>query len=220
MSEEYWIPISFNNEETEIKLEWAITACHEVHLYTIDTLNSYFLFHAENYLYSAFRRELNLFLKGDLPFPAKFNLLEKAQRYSLVRAAEKSFPYFNENKKFKKEKFIPVKPLTIEQYNEIQIPTRQVWHKYMVLNDLITTVYGTINLEEGWANIIDDQAEAKGIPFNTFPFMAHSITILWSERETKLKFNLHDAHTKFGKKAKQETKKFGLVLTPTGENQE
>lgn len=200
MTNKFWIPITFSNQETEEKIEAAINACLTVHHWTLAVLNDYFVSHAEPYLYRHFRIQLNEYLnlqKDWLP----------AQRYSLIRAAEKTFPYFSENKKFKGKKFIRVKPINSLDYNEIQIETRQVWKKYLALNGLITTAYGTIFLSDEWADILEEQVAGKSIDFELIPYLWHSVTIYRDIKgESKLRFNLHEIHTKFGRRAEKEVK--------------
>jgi hypothetical protein len=200
MTDDFWIPIDFS-EDTNVRLYNAVMACHLVHTYTLENLNSYFLFHAENYLLQNFRKELVIFLKE-----RKENL--PAQYYSLVRAAEKTFPYFSENKKFnKKGKFLDVKPIPSVDYKDIQIETRLVWRKYLALNNLITTTYGSIHLDEkNWSDIVAEQAAGKGIDFDAVPFYWHSIVVRVDGDNSTLRFNLHEPYSKFGKRAKKEMK--------------
>lgn len=198
MTNDFWIPISFGSEETEEKIVRAITSCWQIHVFTLETLNDYFIDHAEPYLYRNFRKELNLFLRD-----AEENF--HAQRYSLVRAAEKTFPYFSENKKFKGKKFIQVKPIPAENYREITVPTRQVWKKYLALNGLITTVYGTIFLADCWIEVLESQALKNKISFDMIPYLWHSVTIHLSQERQEIKFNLHDQFSKFGKVVKNRT---------------
>lgn len=206
MTDRHWIPISFSDAATPQALEAAINACHRVHIFTVETLNNYFIDHAEMYPYYNFRRELNLFLRDEMPFTHGYELLQAAQRYSLVRAAEKTFPYFNENKKIKRNKFVPVEPIHWDAYNEIQIEARKVWRKYLALDSLITTTYGSIFLEGDWVEVLTEQAAEQGAVFEMTPFLMHSVTVFFSGEETRLRFNLHHVDTKFGKSAKREMK--------------
>lgn len=189
--DDFWIPVSFNGRTHE-NLSLAITSCHRVHTITVIRLNNHFSAHAEVYKYNQFREEFYHILKEEnLP----------AQRYSLINAAEKTFPYFNQNKKIKKGKFIPVDPLPREDFHEIQFETRQVWKKYLVLNSLITTAYGNIDLDESWVNVIGEQAEEREIAFESIPLLWHSVTLFLSDEEQKIKFNLHKPDSRFGKEA-------------------
>lgn len=213
MSNDFWIPVSFNSELTEQKFAKAIDTCHLVHIFTVDALNNYFLALAEKYPYTLFRKELMVFIKEQ-------KLVQHAQRYSLIRAAEKSFPYFSARCKLNSNsKFVKVNPQTADQYNEIQFLSRQVWYKYMALNSLITTAYGTISLEDEWPQILTDQAESQGIPFKTIPFLAHSATLSLNGDKAKIKFNLHSLNSKFGKRARQEMRQEIKKLYMEGEGQ-
>lgn len=195
---DYWIPITYS-EDTAERLKAAIAACYQVHLYTLEQLNTYFLFHAENYRLGAFRHELAVYLKK--------NKLD-AQHYSLTKAAEQTFPYFTENKKINGDgKFVFVEPVAPENYQNIQIEPRQVWQKYLALNSLITTCYGTIQLDEQrWPEIVGEQAAAKNIEFSAVPFYWHSVVIHVDDAEPLLRFNLHEPNSKFGKRARKEMK--------------
>lgn len=199
---DYWIPITYSDSTGE-KLEKAIAACHRVHVFTLKTLNDYFIDHAENYLLKGLRRELAIYLRNH-----KETLV--AQHYSLTKAAEQTFPYFSENKKINnKGKFIAVKPIPVEKYKNIQIETRQVWRKFLALNSLITTAYGTIYFEATeWPEIVADQAAEKGIRFDTVPFLWHSVVIHVASGESKLHFNLHEPDSKFGKRSMKEKKQY------------
>lgn len=199
---DYWIPISYD-EETAEKLRLAVAACHRVHVFTLKTLNNYFIAHAENLLLGDFRRELATFLRSDKKVSA-------AQHYSLMKAAEKTFPYYTENKKINDQgKFIAVKPIPIKKYKNIYIETRQVWRKYLALNSLITTAHGTIYLNEHeWPQIVANQAAEKGVGFDTVPFLWHSAIIHLDSVEPKLRFNLHEPDSKFGKRAKKAMKQY------------
>lgn len=196
----FWIPITLG-DQTEEKIQTAIAACHQVHVFTVQTLNDYFFDHAEMYFYGNFRRELNLYVLRE-------NLSRQAQRYSLTRASEKTFPYFNAHKKFEGDKFVAVKPLTRKDYNEIQLQSRQVWRKYMALDSLITTAYGTVFLDESWVEVVQAQCRQREIEFEIVPFLMHSATISLSSEEQRIQFHLHDPHTKFGKLARKEMKKY------------
>lgn len=199
---DYWIPISYN-ETTAENLKTAVETCHSVHLFTLKTLNDYFIHHTENLLLGDFRAQLAKFFRDN-------KKVSMAQHYSLTKAAEKTFPYFSENKKINKNgKFIAVRPIPLEKYHEIQIEKRQVWRKYLALNSLITTTYGTIYLDvEKWPEIIAEQAAEKGIPFDTVPFLWHSVVIHVDSEDSKLRFNLHEPDSKFGKRAKKGMRQF------------
>jgi hypothetical protein len=195
----FWIKVDFHNEETEEKVLAGIAACYRVHSYTIETLNDYFIDHLENYRYHFFRRELGIFI-------LKENLTQYAPRYSLVRAAEKSFPLFNEQKHFKNRKFVPVKPIPLEEYNEIQFENRKIWRKYLALNNLITTTFGSIFLSQNWIEVVERQVEVLGISMNSVPFLMHSVTLMRQQESWAIRFNLHDPDSKFGKLARKEMK--------------
>jgi hypothetical protein len=191
MNNEFWIAAEFASDETEQKFKVAINACYTIHLFTLKKLNNYFLEHAELYHYAKFRGELNRFIlenKKILP----------AQRYSLQKAAEMTFPYFNKNKKFSEGVFVPVVPLAAAEYHTIQIQTRQIWERYLALNSLITTVYGTVYLSDQWTEILQRQAAQARIDFEAIPLLWHSIT-LTTEVGPKLKFNLHPLDSKFNR---------------------
>lgn len=198
---DYWIPIEMD-ENTQIRLEKALSSCYQVHLFTLKALNDNFMDHAENLLLGDFRKKLAKFLKIN-----KQSLI--AQQYSLWRAAEKTFPYFTENKKINSDgKFIAVLPIDYAYYKEIQIEKRQVWQKYLALNSLITTSYGTIYLDkEKWPEILISQAAEKNVPFDMSPFLWHSVLIRIGS-EPQLRFNLHNPDSKFGRKAKKAMKQY------------
>ena len=187
------------SEETEENLEKGLKACYRVHIFTLQTLNDYFLKNLESLRLGDFRIELAHFLKDN-----KSDLM--AQHYSMTKAAEKTFPYFTENKKINKNgKFIAVKPIPVENYRDIQIEARQVWRKYLALNSLITTSHGTVYLEENkWPEIIANQAAEKGIGFDAIPFYWHSVVIRLKAGEPMLRFNLHEPDSKFGIRSKKE----------------
>jgi len=197
---DHWIPITYTDNTTE-KLEKAIAACHKVHVYTLKTLNNYFIAHTENLLLREFR-------KGFAEFLPSVRKGAVAQHYTLTKAAEKTFPYFSENKKINKNgKFITVKPIPVKEYRDIQIETRQVWQKYLALNSLITTTYGTIYLEKDeWPEIVENQAAEKGIEFDIVPFLWHSVVIHVEPGAAKLRFNLHEPHSKFGRRSMKKMK--------------
>lgn len=199
---DHWIPINYD-EDVAQRLDAALYSCYRVHTFTLKELNHYFIAHAENLLLGDFRRQLAEFLRR-----GKESLA--AQHYTLTKAAEKTFPYFTENKKINGEgKFIAVEPIPVENYIDIQIETRQVWRKYLALNSLITTAYGTIYLDEKeWPEIVANQAAEKGIGFDTVPFLWHSILIRVVAGEPMLKFNLHEPDSKFGKRGTKEMKQY------------
>lgn len=197
---DFWIPITYE-EETAQKLTAAVAACRRVHVFTLQTLNEYFIDHADNLLLGNFRHELATFLsrnKKRLP----------AQHYSLTKAAEQTFPYYTENKKINDQgKFIAVKAIPPKKYKNIQIETRQVWRKYLALNSLITTTHGTVFLDEQqWTQIMANQAAEKKIGFDTVPFLWHSVVIHVDPVAPKLRFNLHEPDTKFGRRSKKAMK--------------
>lgn len=199
----FWIPVSFGSEDTLENFKNALSACHSVHTYTLQALNDYFISHAEPYPYVNFRIELMLFLsKNRMQLPA--------QRYSLIRASEKTFPYFTENKKIKKGKFVPVDPIERENYCEMQIESRHIWRKYLALNGLITTGYGSIFLTDDWTDILSEQAAEKGIAFDTVPYLWHSILLHFEEGRNEIRFNLHEPDSVFGKMARKEMRKDGV----------
>lgn len=196
---DYWIPINVD-QDVQVLLEKAVTACYRAHVFTLDALNNFFIKNTEHLLVRDFKADFALFLsthRGEL----------RAQQYSLWRASEKTFPYFRENKKINKNgKFFPVKPIDPNDYKEIQIEKREVWQKYLALNSLITTSYGTIFLdEEKWPEIMVMQALDKKVSFDMVPFLWHSVTVRMGS-EPKLRFNLHDLDSRFGKKAKKAIK--------------
>jgi len=197
---DFWIPITYD-ETAAKKLEKAVIACHKVHVYTLKTLNEYFITHTENLLLREFR-------KGFAEFLPSVRKGAVAQHYTLTKAAEKTFPYFSENKKINKNgKFITVKPIPAKEYRDIQIESRQVWHKYLALNSLITTTYGTIHLEKDeWPEILASQAAEKGIGFDFVPLLWHSIVIHLESGNDKLRFNLHEPNSKYGKRSIREMK--------------
>lgn len=199
---DHWIPITYSDETAE-KLEKAVAACYSVHLYTLKTLNDYFIAYAENLLLGEFR-------KGFAKWLRESKKISVTQHYTLTKAAEKTFPYFSENKKINNQgKFVTVKPIPVKKYHDIQIETRKVWHKYLALNSLITTAYGTIYLDEHqWPEIAASQAAEKGIGFDMVPFLWHSVVIHVDSEDSKLRFNLHDPNSKFGKKSKKEMKQY------------
>lgn len=195
--EKHWIPINYD-DNTRLRLVSAVRACHRVHAYTVETLNDYFIDHAESYPLSSFRYELALFLSDH-----KDSLT--AQHYALTKAAEKSFPYFTENKKINGDgKFIPVKPILLQDYSDIQIESRRIWRKYLALNDLITTAYGTLYLDNAtWMQTVEAQATEKNVTFEAVPFLWHSVTVRVDLEEPKLRFNLHEPDSKFSKLQQQ-----------------
>lgn len=196
---EHWIPIYFKSEDVSARFEEAIDACQWVHAYTVETMNEYFISHAEPYPFTNFRIELAVILQRE-----KEQL--HAQRYSLVRAAEKTFPYWNENKKIKRKKFVPVEPIPKEKYSDIWIETRQVWKKYLALYQMITTAYGSVYLDESWTEIVREQLAEKKSVFTALPFLAHSVTIRRGEI-WQIRFNLHNPKSVYGKIAKKEMQK-------------
>lgn len=198
---DFWIPITYDASTGE-RLEHALADCYKAHVYTLKTLNNYFIAHTENLLLREFRRGFASWLRDNKKGSV-------AQHYSISRAAEKTFPYFSENKKINnKGKFIAVKPIPVEKYKEIQIESRYVWRKYLALNNLITTAHGTLYLEaEKWPEIIANQAAEKGIGFDIIPSLWHSVLIHIDPEDAKLRFNLHEPDSKFGKRSMKEMKK-------------
>lgn len=193
---DFWIPISYD-DDTQARLASGIYSCYLVHCFTVQTLNDYFLDHLESYPLVNFRRELAIFLRE-----SKENL--SAQHYSMTKAAEKTFPYFTENKKIIDGKFVAVAPIRARYYQQIQIEPRQIWRKYLALNSLITTVYGTIYLEESWPDILAAQAAEKKIEFGAAPFLWHSILVHADPQQPRLRFNLHEPDSKFSRRRQQE----------------
>lgn len=194
----FWIPARFEDEQIGWRVTNGINACYRVHSYTVEELNNYFIFHLESYRYHLYRRELGILIKNE-------KLTQFAPRYSLVRAAERTFPYWNEHKKFRRNQFVPVEPIARDEYNDIQFESRKIWRKYLALNNLITTSYGTLYLDGQWVDTAKRQAEEMEIAFSAVPFLMHSVTLRDGRDGTwLLHFNLHSPDSKFGKLARQE----------------
>lgn len=199
MKEAFWIPITFSSEETEEKIQKAVEACWQVHVFTLDALNDYFKKYKTQLNYRDFRGTLAKYI-------AQEELIKFAQQYSLRKAAEQTFPYFSYRKSFdKKGKLIPVAPIYSREYTEIQIQSRKIWAKYMVLNNLITTVYGSIYLGENWGDSVERQAVFHEIPFSNIPDLMHSITI--DIQEKHLCLNLHNKDSRYGRKTHKNRRK-------------
>lgn len=194
MINDFWIPITFSSEETEENLQLAVGHCHLVHVYTLEQMNNYFAKHAETLRYANFRPELLSFIKED-------RMTNFAQYYSLIHAAEATFPYFAEHKSFGK----PVEPINQKDYTTIQIKARKIWRKYMSLNDLITTAYGTIYLDENWTEIAISQAETKKLFFWQIPDAMHSITLDIASK--KIFLNLYETGRKREKALDRKSQK-------------
>ena len=199
---DHWIPVTYY-DQTADNLEKVVADCHKVHIFTLKALNDYFVAHTENLSLGDFRRDFAGFLRNNLNDTV-------AQHYTLTKAAEKTFPYFSENKKINNRgKFIAVKPIPAKDYKDIQIETRKIWRKYLALNNLITTAHGTLYLEkEKWPEIIAEQAAEKGVGFDTVPFLWHSAVIHVDSGDAKLRFNLHEPDSKFGKQAMKGKKQY------------
>lgn len=196
-SDNFWIPISFTNSETTEKLHRAIAALQQVHNWTVEYLNGYWLDNLTMPAYKDFRPDLEKYIKRE-------KLLITAQRYSILRAAEQTFPYVSESIFLDGEGKVCLAPP--REIDSIQIESRKVWRKYLAKGYGITTGYGTIFLEGKWKETLRQQAE--GTPIDLIPFLWHSLTIKHIEFDRwKAKFNLHSQYSKFGDEAKKELEK-------------
>jgi len=192
---DYWVEASLGSNEMEHKLAQALLAIQTVHNHTVDYLNSHFINHnGEIPSFQEYRTELNRYIKEK-------KLWRFTQRYSMEKAAEQTFPYFtNANKFDDRERFVPV---PYDSYNSIQIKTRKVWRKYLADGGGMTTVYGTLFLENDWKGILRQQAGK--IPLDLFPFLWHSATLrIDGDGKYFLKFNFHSPSSKQGESAKEE----------------
>jgi hypothetical protein len=193
----FWIPISFANSELSIeRLEKAISVCQQVHSWTVDYINGYWLGNLIIPQYQVFRPTLWKFIR-------KKKLLKDAQRYSLIRASEQTFPYVVEALYVDEKKEVHL--AQTEKVDSIQIEARRVWRRYLAKDYGITTTYGTIFPEGDWKRTIREQME--GTPIDLIPFLWHSITVRREENRWEIQFNFHKQNDRFGEKAKKELEK-------------
>lgn len=192
---EYWVEASLGSEGMGKKLAQALLTIQTVHNHTVDYLNSHFINHnGEIPSFQEYRTELNRYIKEN-------KLWRFTQRYSMEKAAEQTFPYFTSASKFdERERFVPV---PYDSYNSLQIKARKVWRKYLADGGGMTTIYGTLFLENDWKGVLRQQAGK--IPLDLFPFLWHSITLkIEGDGKYFLKFNFHSPSSKRGENAKEE----------------
>jgi hypothetical protein len=193
MVNEFWIDVSLQDEEAEKKVMKAIETMQEVHNWTVALLNHRFVRYKNITPYAEFRKDFNKLIR-------KEKLWRYAQRYSLERAAEKTFPYYSNNIRTNYDAdLLPVQP---DKINEITIRARKVWKKYLAQGRGITTIYGMIFLEGDWKKILREQA--GDIPIDLFPYLWHSVTLRQEDMSWKLKFNHHAENSIYGDKARDE----------------
>lgn len=195
---DHWINISFGDEEAHNKLLKSLNNCWLVHKWTVKILNESLTNNLAPVRYKDFRPALNIFIYEN-------NLLKDSQRYSLLRAAEKSFPYFTSKPKFDgKMKLITVDPIMSAEYREIQVQSRQAWIRYLANDRPITTKYGTVFLEGNYKEILREQAAQAGIPVSHYAsllYLIHSVTFKYIKVEKwQIKLNLHPYKEKEVKK--------------------
>jgi hypothetical protein len=196
MTNEFWIDVSLQDEKSEEKLLKAIDILHYIHTWTVVHLNRRFIQDKNITPYADFRKDLNTLIR-------KQKLWRYAQRYSLERAAEKTFPYYSASIRLNKDaNLVPVQP---SEDREITIRARKVWKKYLAEGRGITTIYGMIFFEGEWKKILREQA--GDIPIDLFPYLWHSVTIRPDESGWKLRFNFHPQNSVYGAMAQAELEK-------------
>lgn len=193
-----WFDVSFwNEEETTTKLNKALEICYEVHVWTVEAANNYWREHLKMPRFSNFRLIAAKHLKGS-------EWVKYVQRYTLDRVVEQTFHYVAIQMRVQKKKSaaIPAKPMPFEEFNTFQIEARKIWRKYLAEDRGISTTYGIIFPEGEWKKIVRDQV-GKVDPM-LIPYLWHSVTILKSGNNWKMRFNFHEPNSHKGKEAKKE----------------
>lgn len=190
---DWWIDVSLQDEESEKKIIKAIETLQFVHTWTIDLLNHHFIVNKKLKPYAKYRKDLNKLIKWE-------KLWRHTQRYSLERAAEKTFPYYAANIRINRNaNLVTVKP---DEIREITIRFRKIWRKYLAQRQSITTIYGSIFMQGEWKKILRQQAGE--IPIELFPYLWHSVTLRRDGDGWKIKFNHHAADSAYAERAKIE----------------
>lgn len=201
-TEDFWIEVSCESDETRENILSGIGAIQRIHAWSVKFHNKYFLENLASPPLEVFREQINILIKTE-------RLWRHTQRYTLERAAEQTVAYFNSRKKFDEEmRYVPVLPQKIDT---LQIRAREVWKRHMALAGMISTTYGGLYLEGNWKGTLREQA--GDIPIDLFPFLWHSVYLRYKEAEGEkeeifqIKFNFHAPKTRAGKQATKEMEK-------------
>lgn len=197
MNNEHWIHISVVSDYTDIQIQQSIADCYMVHLWTLATLKEQFLKTLEIPPNQELDINLTLFVYMN-------ELRKHTQRFTLSRAMEKTAAQFRRELRVEEDKIEFPSPIAQEDYNELDIQSRKIWHRYLEQYSGISTTYGMFLLEGEWKNILLNQAREIRVTPSYLPLLWYSVTVKKEETGYRLKFNLHDPTSIQGKRARRK----------------
>lgn len=195
---DYWINISFPNEDTESKLNKTLENCQTIHKWATDAFLDYWLKNKELPHASSISKNVTAYI-------AYLPMRHETQRFTLNKAVENALRCFKKDL-IATEKGIEYISSERGPTVSFQIATRIVWDKYLKNYGQISTSYGSFYLQEDWKEILNLQAQEMKIPTEFISHLWYSTTIRKDEG-WKIKFNTHAPASYQGKAAVKKMKK-------------
>lgn len=198
MSNDFWITVTFPNEDTENKLDKTLQNCQIIHKWATEYFFDYWLKNKELPHASSISGNITVYI-------SRLPMRHETQRFTLNKAVERALRHFKSDL-VTTEKGIEYKPSEVIPITDFQIATRLVWKKYMESYNQISTSYGPFYLEKEWRDILDMQAKELNVPAEYLSHLWYSTTIKKDEG-WKIKFNTHAAMSYQGKVVIKKIKK-------------
>lgn len=192
----YWVSVTLGDDDMSSRLWTAMSECERIRQWTVEQMKK------------RWDPTEGSPKAGEL-VPHMTALVRSegltSQRFSLVSALYKAVSDFNqgiETEKIRSDREV-VKvhfPTQSNQKYQLHIESRAVWAKYINLYSRLSTHYGTLYLEEGWEDVLTEQAHSLGVGTEVLPFLWHSIVLRpKNSSEWEIQFNLHNPRSKTGR---------------------
>lgn len=89
---------------------------------------------------------------------------------------------------------------------ELTFQARSVWKKYFFNYGQISTVYGNLNIEDGWQQTLDRQVKDMEVTWAIFPYLWYSASFDRIAGQYRLRFNAHPPQSAMGKRLDKKRK--------------